>query len=73
LAERVSGNEPFDLGESLRAFYGVYAERFGKPRWGDKTPNYVRRMSLIYGLLPEARFVHIIRDGRDLAPSTRDL
>src|SRR3954454_2013220 len=25
----------------LRAFYGLYAEKEGKPRWGDKSTNYV--------------------------------
>jgi hypothetical protein len=73
LTQRVSGIEPFDLSEALRAFYELYAERFAKPRWGDKTPNYVQKMQLIQGLLPEAHFIHLIRDGRDVALSTRDL
>src|SRR5215210_61149 len=73
LAQRIATIEPFDLSEALRTFYELYAERFGKPRWGDKTPNYVHRMNLIQGLLPEAHFIHIIRDGRDVALSTRDL
>ena len=73
LARRIAAIEPFDLGEALRAFYELYAERFGKPRWGDKTPNYVHRMELVQSLLPEARFIHLIRDGRDVALSTRDL
>jgi sulfotransferase family protein len=47
----------------------LYAERVGKGRWGDKTPDYVKRMYTIGRHLPEARFVHLIRDGRDVALS----
>jgi hypothetical protein len=54
-----------------RAFYRLQAEGAGKPRWGDKTPGYVKRMRAIAGLLKEARFVHLIRDGRDVALSRR--
>ena len=61
--------EPFEIGSALRAFYGAYARRQGKPRWGDKTPGYARRMRPIASALPEAHFVHLIRDGRDVALS----
>jgi Sulfotransferase family len=57
--------------EVLRAFYGLCAEARGKPRWGDKTPGYVKRMRPIAAGLEEARFVHLIRDGRDVALSRR--
>lgn len=63
----------FDLTLGLRAFYQLYAERFGKKRWGDKTPLYVTSMELIQKLLPEARFIHLVRDGRDVAVSLRNL
>jgi hypothetical protein len=56
-------------GPALRSFYEIYAERVGKPRWGDKTPIYVKNMRKIEGALPEARFIHVIRDGRDVALS----
>ncbi|MEX2459647.1 MAG: sulfotransferase [Actinomycetota bacterium] len=45
------------------------AEHHGKRRWADKTPIYVRRVELLAELWPEARFVHLIRDGRDVALS----
>lgn len=61
-----------DAGDAIRAFFEAYAERVGKPRWGDKTPRYVTRMRLIADALPEAHFVHVIRDGRDVALSVRD-
>ena len=73
LTQNVAAIKPFDLREAVRALYGLYAEKFGKSRWGDKTPHYVRRMPVIQALLPEAYFIHIIRDGRDVALSVKDL
>lgn len=72
LDDRVAAIDPFDVGEALRAFYRTYAERFGKWRWGDKTPGYMGRMALIEDLMPEACFVHIIRDGRAVAVSLNE-
>jgi Sulfotransferase family len=54
---------------ALRAFYGAYAEARGRPRWGDETPGYLHGMRQIAAALPEARFVHVIRDVRDVALS----
>lgn len=73
LERRVKIIRPFDLGEALRAFYGLYASKASKPRWGDKTPPYVGCMHLIQSFLPEARFIHVIRDGRDIAVSVAGL
>jgi Sulfotransferase family len=61
--------EPRTFGEAVRAMYGSYAAREGKPRYGDKAANHVLVMDEIARLLPEARFVHLIRDGRDVALS----
>ncbi|MET3444464.1 hypothetical protein ABIC94_005275 [Variovorax paradoxus] len=71
LAEAVQALEPFTLADGLRAFYRLYAQRFDKSRWGDKTPDYSLHMGAIAALLPEARFVHLVRDGRDVAASWR--
>ena len=65
--------EPFTVADGIRAFYELYASRFGKSRWGDKTPLYCMHVQSIEALLPEAHFVHIIRDGRDVALSLRPM
>ena len=72
LLDRFRAIGPLNAGDALRAFYSAYAERVGKPRWGEKTPIYVKSMRRIERALPEARFVHVIRDGRDVALSIRD-
>ena len=70
LKERFEAIPRFNLADALRAFYELYAEKQGKERWGDKTPDYLKRMRRIKRVLPEARFIHVIRDGRDVALST---
>lgn len=61
-----------DVAEAIRTVFARYAEAEGKRRYGDKTPTYVVDLPLIAALLPEARFVHLIRDGRDVALAYRD-
>lgn len=69
LLRRYCELDRIDPETTVRAFFELYAEREGKPRWGDKTPNYVKRMKQIERWIPEARFIHMIRDGRDAALS----
>lgn len=61
----------YELGEVIRIFYRMHARRAGKIRWGDKTPQYNHQLRLLGGLLPETRFIHLVRDGRDVALSIR--
>ncbi len=65
--------EPFNCADGFRCFYRLYAKRFGKPRWGDKTPMYCMHLNTIREVLPEAHFIHVIRDGRDVAQSLRQM
>jgi len=41
----------------------------GKGIWCEKTPMYVHHLRTLASAFPDARFVHIIRDGRDCAAS----
>jgi len=72
LIARANSKTDSPLASVLRAFFECYAARFGKPRYGDKTPPYVYEMPRIRQLFPEARFVHLVRDGRDVALSMRE-
>ncbi|HTL96943.1 MAG TPA: sulfotransferase, partial [Gemmatimonadaceae bacterium] len=47
----------------------TFARTEGKPRWGDKTPGYVRCLPVIKELFPNATVLHVIRDGRDVVLS----
>ena len=53
----------------LNRVFGLYGKIKNKPLVGNKTSGYVRRISTLHALWPEAKFVHIIRDGRDVCLS----
>jgi Sulfotransferase family len=60
---------PGNFADGVRRAFELYAAQKGKSRYGDKTPGYVMHLPLLARLFPEARFVHIIRDGRNVALS----
>lgn len=71
--EGLGRKAPATLADAIRTVFGLYALRQGKLRYGDKTPSYVLNLPLLSRLLPEGRFVHIVRDGRDVALSLLDV
>ena len=73
LAESFEELPRWSVGDGLRAYYRTYAASQGKARYGDKTPGHANCMDVLASALPEARFIHIIRDGRDVAASLRGL
>jgi len=44
-----------------------YANSVGKPRWGEKTPFNLFFIDAILSDFPNARFIYLIRDGRDVS------
>jgi Sulfotransferase family len=57
------------LGAAVAAVYETCAAAQGKERWGDKTPMYMQHLPLLHRLWPRGRYVHLVRDGRDVAMS----
>jgi hypothetical protein len=55
---------PRSYADAVRLVFAGYASLHGKARYGDKTPIYVLQIQL---------FLHIIRDGRDVALSLLDV
>ena len=53
------------------AFFRPILERANKSRFVDKTCGNVRAISKILNLYPRARFLHIVRDGRDACCSLK--
>lgn len=62
-----------NLPDAIRRVYSTYALTKNKPRYGDKTPRYATQISLLAQLFPESRFVHVTRDGRDVALSLLEM
>jgi hypothetical protein len=54
------------------ALHRACAKLGGKQRWGEKTPRNAFWIDEIRALVPDAQFIHIVRDGRDMAIDISD-
>ena len=54
----------------LDAVFMQLSNHLNMKRWGDKTPEYIVHLPLIKQIFPDAQFIHVVRDGRDVALST---
>jgi len=53
----------------ISRLFDLYGKKRGKQLVGDKTPGYARNLNTLHALWPAAKFVHLIRDGRDVCLS----
>lgn len=51
----------------------AWARHLGKPRWGDKAPNYTIRVDELIQAFPEAKIIHLVRDPRAVVCSLASL
>jgi hypothetical protein len=62
---------PPTIGSALGVVLRAYADRFDRPRWGDKRPSYYLYIDVIMRLFPDAQIVHVVRDPRDCVASLK--
>ncbi len=65
----MGNSQPISYASFVTAIFDLYGKVQGKALVGNKTPDSVRRVRTLHTLWPGARFVHLIRDGRDVALS----
>jgi hypothetical protein len=62
------GADAWEAGRRLvRAVLDPSAERAGKPAWVDLSGSNIKSAPTLVKLFPEARFIHMVRDGRAVA------
>ena len=57
------------LGAVVNTVFEYFASLDGKRRWCEKTPMHALHITALANVFPQAKFIHIIRDGRDCAAS----
>lgn len=68
---RALANGSKNLIRFAEKFYRTATSNAEKVRWADKTPNNVRSIEKILTWFPKGKFIHVLRDGRDVVCSLR--
>jgi len=69
--ERLLGSgAPVKYSDFVSGVFDLYGQAQGKSLVGDKTPAYVDSIPTLHVLWPNAKFVHLVRDGRNVCLST---
>ena len=68
---RKSWEDCTTIGELTGTVFQQYSQTRHKPRWGDKRPYYIRYIPQLLKLYPDARIIHIIRNGHDCISSLK--
>ena len=71
--EELEGRARVTYRDAIAVTFETYARLQGKNRWGDKTPRYIEHIPFLARLFPDSRFIHLIRDGRNVALSYADV
>lgn len=69
VAAQIGDRKTLAYADAIACAYKAYAQKEGKAFWGDKTPRYVEHIPFLVKLFPTARFIHLVRDGRNVALS----
>lgn len=69
VARELQGQARLPFSQAISATFEVFARAHGKARWGDKTPRYIEHIPTLDHLFNGSRFIHLVRDGRDVALS----
>ncbi len=72
LISKINDLKVLFLKDILNIIYDSHLKLHGKSRWGDKTPPYIQIVPELNALYPDAKFIHLIRDGRDVTKSFHD-
>ena len=69
VAETLDAITRYDFHGIVDGLMRAWAAGQGKPRWGEKTPPHTLCWRTILPAFPDARVVHLVRDGRDVVLS----
>jgi len=67
---------PTEYSSAVQGVFKAYGSVMGKKpevQYGDKNNYYTQHIPLLLDIFPDAKFIHLVRDGRDVACSYRAL